>query len=540
MPKSVTFFHEAREALRRGLEPFARAVKVTLGPAGRLVILEKKWGSPTVTKDGVTVAKEIDLEDPEADMGAQLLKEVAEKTQKDAGDGTTTAVVLAEAIFMEGIKYLSSGHNAQEMARGMKAATAAAVEYFAKKSKPVSGIADMKAVATSAANNDPVVGGLVAEAYQKVGKDGVITIEETESVALSWTWAEGMEFDRGFASPYFITNRGNLSCELDNPYILIHEDKIDSLKPLVPLLEKVYRAGKPLLIIAEVIEGEALTGLVVNHLNGVLKACAVKAPGYGDRRKEMLEDIAVLTGGRAIMKDIGRKLESLTLADLGRAKRVVVTKDDCKIIGGAGKPEDIKGRVAQLKAQHEESDSSYDREKLQERIAKLAGGVARIDIGAATESATKELKQRVEDAVSATKAALEEGILPGGGIPLIRARKAIKELKLSPEQSAGAEIIVRALDKPLIQIVMNAGLRGEVVAEKVGEMKENEGFNVLTREYEDLMKAGVLDAAKVVRVSLQNASSLASLLLTSDALIAKIPEEEKAPPMPDMDDYDEY
>ncbi|MHC4662512.1 MAG: chaperonin GroEL [Planctomycetota bacterium] len=538
MPKAITFAREAQEALRRGLEPLARAVKVTLGPTGRSVILEKKWGSPTVTKDGVTVAKEISFEEPEANMGARLLTEVAEKTQKDVGDGTTTSIILAEAIFLEGLKHIAAGFDAQKLARGIRAATNAVVEHLAKTAKPVAGENDTKNVATSAANNDKTAGALVAEAFEKVGKDGVITIEETEGVDLGWTWSEGMEFDRGYSSPYFVTERESLSCELDDPYVLIHEDKISNLKSVVPLLESVYGAGKPLLIIAEVVEGEALTGLVVNHLNGVLRTCAVKAPGYGDRRKEMLQDIAILTGARAVMKDFGEKLENLTIEHLGRAKHVTVTKDACTIVATGENLDEVSARVAQLRAEHDENDSSYDREKLQERIAKLVGGVARIDIGAATETGTKELKERVEDAVAAARAALEEGIVPGGGIALLRARAAINALGLKAEEAEGADIILNALDKPLRQIAINAGFNGDVIVDRVMDLDEQKGFNALTGEYENLADAGILDAVKVVRTAIQNASSLASLMLTSDALIAEIPEKEKTPGMPDMDDFD--
>ncbi|TET37175.1 MAG: chaperonin GroEL [Planctomycetota bacterium] len=538
MPKTVKFSREAQEALLRGLEPLARAVKVTLGPTGRSVILEKKWGSPTVTKDGAMVAKEIDFEEPEANIGAQLLKEVAAKTQKDVGDGTTTAVVLAECIFQEGMKFLAAGNDAQKLAGGIRAATNAVAEHLTKTAKPITGADDTKAVATSAANNNPAVGSLVAEAFEKVGKDGVITIEETEGMEMSWTWAEGMEFDRGYASPYFITDAENLLTELDNPHILVHEDKISSLQPLIPLLEKVHESGRPLLIIAEVVEGEALTALVMNHINGVLRSCAVKAPGFGDRRKAMLQDIAILTGARAIMKDIGEKLENLTLDALGSAKHVTVSKDNCTLVGGADNPDDVAARVAQLKAEYEESDSSYDREKLQERIAKLAGGVARIDVGAATETATKELKALVEDAAAATRAALEEGVVEGGGTALLRSAGAVNSLALTGEAAIGADIILRALKRPLHQIAENTGHSGDIVVDRVQGAAEGQGFNALTGKYENLVECGILDAVKVVRTALQNASSLATLMLTCDALIAEIPEKDKGPGMPDMDDYD--
>ncbi len=533
MAKDLKFNEDARRAILSGVEKLAAAVKVTLGPKGRNVVIDKKFGSPTVTKDGVTVAKEIELEDPFENLGAQMVKEVAEKTSDVAGDGTTTATVLAEAIYKEGLKNVTAGANPMEIKKGIDLAVEKIVEEIKKIAKPVKDKTEVAQVASIAANNDKKIGELIADAMEKVGKDGVITVEEAKSMATTLEVVEGMQFDQGYLSPYFITDPDRMECVLEDPYILIHEKKISSLKDLLPLLEKVARSGRPLLIIAEDVEGEALATLVVNKLRGTFQCCAVKAPGYGDRRKAMLQDIAILTGGRAITEDLGIKLENVELEDLGRAKRVRVTKDDTTIVEGAGKPEDIKARINQIKKQIEETDSDYDREKLQERLAKLAGGVAVINVGAATETEMKEKKARVEDALHATRAAVEEGIVPGGGVALIRCQKALEEIKAEGDIKTGVEIVKRAIEFPLRQIVYNAGLEPSVIVQKVKESKKvSEGFNAATEQFVDMFEAGIIDPAKVTRTALQNAASIASLMLTTEALVVEKPEKEKNNPMP--------
>ncbi|MGC1851584.1 MAG: chaperonin GroEL, partial [Solirubrobacterales bacterium] len=526
MAKQITYGNDSRQAVLRGVNRLADAVKVTLGPKGRNVVLDKKFGSPVITKDGVTVAKEIDLKDPLENMGAQMVREVASKTSDVAGDGTTTATVLAQAIYREGIKNVTAGANPMDIKRGIEKAVAAVVEELKKLSKPVKGKM-IAQVGTISANNDQTIGGIIAEAMEKVGKDGVITVEEAKTLETSLDVVEGMQFDRGYLSPYFVTDPERMEVALENALVLIHEKKISSMKDLLPVLEQVAKLGKPLLIIAEEVEGEALATLVVNKLRGTLQVAAVKAPGYGDRRKAMLEDIAILTGGKAITEDLGIKLENLKLDDLGKAKKITIDKDNTTIIEGAGTAKTIEGRVKQIRTQIDETTSDYDREKLQERLAKLVGGVAVIKVGAATETEMKEKKARVEDAMHATKAAVEEGIVPGGGVALLRAQKAIESLKAEGDEKVGVAIVRRSLEEPLRQIAGNAGFEGAVVVAKVREMKAEEGFNALTDTYENLVKAGVIDPAKVVRSALQNASSIASLLLTTEALVCDIPEDKK-------------
>ncbi|MEO0239505.1 MAG: chaperonin GroEL [candidate division WOR-3 bacterium] len=538
--KEIIFEEEGRRALLRGVEKLAKAVKVTLGPAGRNVILEKKFGSPTITKDGVTVAKEIELPDPFENLGAQLVREVASKTSDVAGDGTTTATILAEAIFRNGLKYIASGANAIEIKRGIDAAVEKVVEELKKMSREVQGRKEISEVASISANNDREIGEKIAEAMDKVGKDGVITVEEAKGIETYVEIVEGMQFDRGYISPYFVTNPEKMECVLEEPYILIYDKKISSIRDILPILEKVAQQGRPILVIAEDVEGEALATLVVNKLRGVLQACAVKAPGYGDRRKAMLEDIAILTGGKVISEEAGMKLESAQLSDLGRAKRVVVDKDNTTIVEGYGSKENIKARIAQIKAQIEETKSDYDREKLQERLAKLAGGVAVIYVGAATETEMKEKKARIEDALHATKAAVEEGIVPGGGVAYIRAKKALENLKLEGDKQFGVEIVKQALVEPLKQIAENAGYNGAVIAEKVEQLPETHGFDALTGEFKDMIEAGIIDPTKVERIALQNAASVAGLLLTTEALVTEIKEKKKENVPPAGGGYDEF
>jgi chaperonin GroEL len=530
--KQLLFDEAARHALLRGVEKLARAVKATLGPSGRNVILDKKFGSPTITKDGVTVAKEIELEDAYENMGAQLIREVSSKTSDIAGDGTTTATVLAEAIYREGLKNVTAGANPTNLKRGIDKAVEALVEEIKAISKKVKDSSEIAQVATVSANWDTTIGQIIADAMDKVGKDGTITVEEAKSIETSLDVVEGMQFDKGYLSPYFVTNPDSLEVIQESAYILIHEKKISSLKDLLPILEKIAKTGKPFLIISEDVEGEALATLVVNKLRGTLQVCAVKAPGFGDRRKAMLEDIAVLTGGKCITEDLGIKLENLALEDLGRAKRLVIDKENTTIIEGEGKPGDIQGRVAQIKRQIEETTSDYDREKLQERLAKLAGGVAVINVGAATETEMKEKKARVEDALHATRAAVEEGIVPGGGVALIRAQAALDKLKLTGDEAIGAGIIRRAIEQPLRTLADNAGQEGALIVQEVKKRSGAEGYNVATGKYEDLIKAGVVDPAKVTRSALQNAASISGLLLTTEALISELPEKDKAPAMP--------
>ncbi len=532
MAKQIVYGEQSRQAVLRGVNQLADAVKVTLGPKGRNVVLDKKFGSPTITKDGVTVAKEIDLKDPLENMGAQMVREVASKTSDIAGDGTTTATVLAQAIYREGARNVVAGANPMDLKRGIEKAVEAITAELKRMSKPVSG--NMVAqVGTISANNDETIGKIIAEAMDKVGKDGVITVEEAKSMETSLDVVEGMQFDRGYLSPYFVTDPERMEVVLENPVILIHEKKISSMKDLLPVLEQVARLGRPLLIVAEDIEGEALATLVVNKLRGTLQAAAVKAPGFGDRRKAMLEDIATLTGGRAITEDLGIKLENIKLEDLGKAKKVVIDKDNTTIVEGAGQTSAIEGRVKQIRAQIEDTTSDYDREKLQERLAKLVGGVAVIKVGAATETEMKEKKARVEDAMHATKAAVEEGIVPGGGVALIRSAKVLDGLKVDGDQRIGVNIVKRAIEEPMRWIATNAGHEGSIVVQKVREMKSaEEGFNALTDTYENLVAAGVIDPTKVVRSALQNSSSIASLLLTTEALVSEIPEEKKEAPAP--------
>jgi len=532
MAKEIIHGEQSRQAILRGVNQLADAVKITLGPKGRNVVLDKKFGSPAITKDGVTVAKEIELKDASENMGAQMVREVASKTSDVAGDGTTTATVLAQAIFREGVKNVAAGANPMALKRGIEQAVAAAITELKKLSKPVKG--DMiSQVGAVSANNDKTVGGIIAEAMKKVGKDGVITVEEAKSIETSLEVVEGMQFDRGYLSPYFVTDPERMEVELNDCLILLNEKKISSMKDLLPLLEQVAKSGRPLLIIAEDIEGEALATLVVNKLRGTLAAAAVKAPGFGDRRKAMLEDIGILTGGKVISEDLGIKLETVRLEDLGRAKKITIDKDNTTIIEGNGKHADIEGRVKQLRVQIEETTSDYDREKLQERLAKLVGGVAVIKVGAATETELKEKKARVEDAMHATRAAVEEGIVPGGGVALLRCVAALDKLKLEGDEKVGVSIVRRALEEPLRMIVVNAGHEGAVVVDKVRQNPDsNFGFNADTEQYEDLVAAGVIDPTKVTRTALQNASSIAALLLTTEALICDIKEEEKAPAMP--------
>jgi chaperonin GroEL len=540
MAKQVVFSDEGRAALLRGVNIMAAAVKATMGPKGRNVVIDKKFGSPTITKDGVTVAKEIELKDNYEDMGAQMVKEVASKTSDIAGDGTTTATVLAHAIVREGLKNVTAGANPMGLKRGIDKAVDLVVEELKKMSKATKDKKEIAQVAAIAANNDKTIGNLIAEAMEKVGKDGVITVEESKSAETVLDVVEGMQFDRGYLSPYFVTDPERMECVVEDALILIHEKKISVMKDMLPLLEQVARAGKPFLIIAEDVEGEALATLVVNKLRGTLHCAAVKAPGFGDRRKAMLEDISILTGGKAITEDLGIKLENIKLEDLGKAKKVVVDKDNTTIVEGAGKTAAIEGRIKQIRAQIEETTSDYDREKLQERLAKLAGGVAVIKVGAATETAMKEKKARVEDALNATRAAVEEGIVPGGGVALLRASTKIETLKLEGDEKVGANIVRRALEEPIRQIVENAGLEGSVIVEKVkAEKVVNRGFDAESLEYVDMIEAGIIDPTKVERVALQNAASVASLLLTTEALIADLPEEKPAaaPPMPHGDMY---
>jgi len=527
MAKMMAFDQEAREAMRRGVAKLARAVKVTLGPKGRNVILQKSFGSPTVTKDGVTVAKEIDLEDVYENMGARMVREVASKTSDVAGDGTTTATVLAEAVFNEGLRAVVSGCNPVQMKTGIEKAVAEIAAKLKDMSIPVKGKKEMAQVAAIAANNDMEIGELLAEAMDKVGKDGVITVDEGKSLKTEIEFVEGMQFDRGYLSPYFVTNPTQMQCVLEDCYILVYEKKISSVKDIVPLLEAVVNSGKPLLIVSEEVDGEALATLVINRLRGTFQVCAVKAPGYGDRRKAMLEDIAILTGATAVFENLGMKLENLGLAELGRAKKVIVDKDNTTVIEGAGKSTEIKARIAQIRREIEAATSDYDREKLEERLAKLAGGVAKINVGAATESEMKEKKARVEDALHATRAAVEEGILPGGGVALLRASSQVKPKGLSEDETVGFNIVVRAARAPVTMISSNAGQDGSIVCEKVLAGSGNFGYNAATNEYEDLVKAGVIDPTKVTRTALQNATSVSTLLLTSDALIADKPKESK-------------
>ncbi|MEA2195661.1 MAG: chaperonin GroEL [Solirubrobacteraceae bacterium] len=525
--KQLQFDENARHALLRGVEKLARAVKATLGPSGRNVILDKKFGSPTITKDGVTVAKEIELECPYENMGAQLVREVASKTSDIAGDGTTTATVLAEAIYKEGLKNVTAGANPTSLQRGIQKAVDALVAELGRISKKVKDRTEIAQVATVSANWDSGIGNIIADAMDKVGKDGTITVEEAKSIETTLDVVEGMQFDKGYISPYFVTNAESMEAVLESPYILIHEKKISSLKDILPVLEKVAKTGKPLLIIAEDLEGEALATLVVNKLRGTLNVAAVKAPGFGDRRKAMMEDIAILTGGKCITEDLGIKLENLSLDDLGRTKRVTIDKENTTIVEGSGKQADIQGRVNQIRRQIEETTSDYDREKLQERLAKLAGGVAVINVGAATETEMKEKKARVEDALHATRAAVEEGIVPGGGLALIRAQKALDNVNLTGDEAIGLAIVRRAIEAPLRQLADNAGLEGALVVSEAKRRKGNEGLNIATNEWVDLVKAGVVDPTKVTRSALQNAASISGLLLTTECVITELPEKNK-------------
>ena len=528
--KTIIFDEVARQSLLRGVEKLSRAVKATLGPKGRNVVLDKKFGSPTVTKDGVTVAKEIELEDPFENMGAQMVREVASKTSDTAGDGTTTATVLAEAIYREGLKNVTAGASPISLQRGIQKAVDAAVEHLAKIAKKVKDKEEIKQVATVSANWDTTIGEIIADAMDKVGKDGTITVEEAKSIETTLDVVEGMQFDKGYLSHYFVTNAETMECKLEDAYVLNYEKKITSLKDLLPILEKVAKSGKPLLIIAEDVEGEALATLVVNKLRGTINVCAVKAPGFGDRRKAMMEDIAILTGGKCITEDLGIKLESIGLEDLGRVKSIVVDKENTTLVEGHGKSSEIQGRVGQIRRQIEETTSDYDREKLQERLAKLAGGVAVINVGAATETEMKEKKARVEDALHATRAAVEEGIVPGGGVALLRCLGAIEALKLEGDEQIGVDIVKRAIESPLRALASNAGVEGSIVVQEVKRRKGNEGYNVATGEYEDLVKAGVVDPKKVTRSALQNAGSIAGLLLTTECLITDAPEKDKPAP----------
>src|SRR5512132_4435985 len=536
MAKQITYGNDSRQSILRGVNRLADAVKVTLGPKGRNVVLDKKFGSPLITKDGVTVAKEIELKEPLENMGAQMVREVASKTSDVAGDGTTTATVLAQAIYREGIKNVTAGANPMALKRGIEKAVLAVTEELKKLSKPVKGDA-IAQVGTVSANGDSTIGRIIAEAMEKVGKDGVITVEEAKSIETSLEVVEGMQFDRGYLSPYFVTDPERMECVLENALVLIHEKKISSMKDLLPLLEQVAKLGKPMLLIAEDVEGEALATLVVNKLRGTLNIAAVKAPGFGDRRKAMLEDIGILTGGKVISEDLGIKLENVQLSDLGRAKKITIDKDNTTVVEGNGKQADIEGRVKTIRAQVEETTSDYDREKLQERLAKLVGGVAVIKVGAATETEMKEKKARVEDAMHATRAAVEEGIVPGGGVTLVRAAKSLEKFQVSkdgegdPDEQIGVNIVRRALEEPLRQIVQNAGKEGAVVVERVREEKNTHfGFNAATEQYEDLVKAGVIDPAKVTRTALQNAASIAGLMLTTEAMVSELPNEDKGSP----------
>jgi len=535
--KRILYDQEAREAVRRGVRKLAQAVEVTLGPRGRNAVIQKSFGAPTVTKDGVTVAKEIELEDSYEDMGAQMVKEVASKTSDVAGDGTTTATILAEAIFDEGLKNVAAGANPIALKRGIEAAVKAVVAKLQDMSKDVAGRKEIAQVGAIAANNDNEIGEMIAEAMERVGKDGVITVEEGKSLETTVEWVEGMQFDKGYISPHFVTNAETMECELEEPYILIHEKKLSSVRDIIPLLEKIAQSGKPLLVIAEDIEGEALATLVVNKLRGTFQCAAVKAPGFGDRRKAMLQDIATLTGGKAIFEDLGIELSNIEINDLGRAKKVVIDKENTTIIEGAGLTEEIKGRIAQIKKEMETTSSDYDREKLEERLAKLAGGVAQINVGAATEVEMKQKKARVEDALHATRAAVEEGILPGGGVAFIRALEAVDALDLAGDEKVGAQIVRRALYAPIRQIAENAGIDGAIVAQKVEETDGTYGFNADTLEYTDLVEAGVIDPTKVTRTALENAASVATLLLTTNAAISEIPEKKEKKAAPEMPAY---
>ncbi len=530
--KIIKFDEEARRSILKGVQILSNAVKVTLGPKGRNVILEKKFGAPTITKDGVTVAKEIDLEDKFENVGAQMVKEVASKTSDVAGDGTTTATILAEMIYREGLKTVTAGANAMEIKKGIDKAVETVIEALKKLSTPIKGKTEHFQVATISANNDEVIGNKIAEAMEKVGKDGVITVEEAKGTETTVDVVEGMQFDRGYLSPYFITNPDRMECILEDAYILLYEKKISAMKDLLPILEKVAQKGRPILIVAEEVEGEALATLVVNKIRGTLQCCAVKAPGYGDRRRAMLEDIAILTGGKLISEDIGIKLENVQMSDLGQAKRIVIDKENTTIVEGAGKKSDIQARIAQIRNEIQETKSDYDREKLQERLAKLAGGVAVLNVGAATEVEMKEKKARVEDALHATKAAAEEGIVPGGGVALIRCIPELEKLKLSGDQQIGVEIVKRALEEPARQLAENAGKEGSVIVEQIKKEKGNIGFNLLTEKFEDMVEAGIIDPTKVVRTALQNAASIASLLVTTEAVVVEKPEEEKTPAVP--------
>jgi len=531
MAKQILSGDDARHALLKGVNVLSNVVKATLGPRGKNIVLDKKFGSPTSTKDGVTVAKEVELKDPWENMGAQLVKEVASKTSDVAGDGTTTATVLAQAIYGEGLRYVTAGANPTLIKKGIDKAVESVIGELKKMSREVSGemIAQVGAIS---ANNDPSIGKIIAEAMDKVGKDGVITVEEAKGLETTMETVEGMQFDRGYLSPYFVTDPERMECVLEKPLILLHEKKISNLKDFLPILENVARMGRPLVVVAEEVEGEALATLVVNKLKGTFQCCAVKAPGFGDRRKAMLEDIAVLTGGQVITEEIGVKLEKVGSDWLGEAKKVVIDKDNTTIVEGMGKPGDVQARIKQIRVQIEDTTSDYDREKLQERLAKMVGGVALIKVGAATETELKEKKARVEDAMHATKAAVEEGIVPGGGVALIRAQKTLEKLQLEGDEQIGANIVKRAIEEPMRQIAGNAGFEGSVVVEKVKDMKQDIGFNALTEKYEDMIKGGILDPTKVVRIALQNAASIAGLLLTTEALIAELPEEDKKPGYP--------
>jgi len=531
MAKQITLGEEARQALLKGVNILSNVVKETLGPRGRNVILDKKFGSPTSTKDGVTVAKEIELKDPLENMGAQLVKEVASKTSDVAGDGTTTATILAQIIYSEGLKYVTAGANPNIIKKGVDRAVGEVVNELKKISRDVSGEM-VSQVGTISANNDESIGRIIAEAMDKVGKDGVITVEEAKGLETTLDIVEGMQFDRGYLSPYFITDPDRMECVLENPVILLHEKKISNLRELLPLLENVAKMGKPLVIIAEEVEGEALATLVVNKLKGTFSCVAVKAPGFGDRRKAMLEDIAALTGGKVITEDIGVKLENVTIDWLGNANKIVVDKDDTTIVEGKGKQEDVQARIKQMRTQIEDTTSDYDKEKLQERLAKMVGGVALVKVGAATETELKEKKARVEDAMHATKAAVEEGIVPGGGVALLRCQKVLEDLKVEGDMQIGVNIVKRAMEEPMRQIANNAGHEGSIVVEKAKEMEQDVGFNALTEEYENLIKGGILDPTKVVRTALQNAASIAGVLLTTEGLVSDLPEEEKGPRMP--------
>jgi len=538
--KEIKYAAQAREKMMKGVDTLANAVKVTLGPKGRNVLLEKSWGSPTTTKDGVTVAKEIELEDKFENMGAQMVKEVASKTSDVAGDGTTTATILAQAIYREGSKLVAAGANPMAVKRGIEKAVNAAVDELKKISKPTKDKTEIAQVGTVSANNDKTIGSIIAEAMEKVGKEGVITVEEAKSMETTLEIVEGMQFDRGYLSPYFVTDPEKMEVHLEEPYILLNEKKISNMKDMVPILEQIAKSGKPLLLIAEDVEGEALATLVVNKIRGTLKCAAVKAPGFGDRRKAMLEDIAVLTGGQVISEDLGVKLENITIRDLGTAKKITIDKDNTTVVDGGGSRDALEGRVKQIRVQIDETTSDYDREKLQERLAKLIGGVAVINVGAATEAEMKEKKARVEDALNATRAAVEEGIVAGGGVAFLRTLKALDDLKLEGEEQLGVNLIKKALEEPVRQIANNAGVEGSVVVQKVMEEKGNLGFNAETGAYEDLVKAGIIDPTKVARFALQNAASVAGLLMTTEAMVAEKPEEKKAPAMPSMPPEDMY